>query len=266
MKGLGFALGTLAGMALSTANARERRACELNELGIRFANEYHYQDALDCFLEADQLMPGNYTIQNNIRLCIREVNKINDYIERDIDFKICPSCNHQLNEVAKKCPYCDYDFEENDFSDFEFDIESITTKSVKNNGLSFECPDYYDIGNFKSRDEVYKSIVVLSKNDGECELFVMEYKLSTFDIKAKKNVSLLRKYLNLQGYEMIVQNKSFPYCFDAIMNTEMGEIKTTILYNFETYKVFMIVANMLPYSNYNCLNDLKIIYDTISSI
>ena len=263
---LGFALGTLTSMALSTASASKRRAYELNELGIRLANEYQYQDALNCFLEADQLMPGNYTIQNNIQLCISAVNKINDHIGRDTDFKMCPSCGHQINDVAKNCPYCNHQFLYDDFSNFEFDTTSITTKSVKNNGLSFEFPDYYEIGNFKSQDEVYKSIVALSKNDGKCELFVMEYKISTFDTKAKKNLPLLRKYLNLQGYKNVFQNKSFPYCFNATINTEMGEIKTTILFNFETYKVFMIVANMLPYSNYNCLNDLKIIYDSISSI
>ena len=42
MKGLGFTLDTLTGMALSAASARERRAYELNESGIRLANEYPY--------------------------------------------------------------------------------------------------------------------------------------------------------------------------------------------------------------------------------
>lgn len=40
---LSFALGALAaGIAINMANAREARAYELNELGIRLANEYHY--------------------------------------------------------------------------------------------------------------------------------------------------------------------------------------------------------------------------------
>jgi len=42
MKGLGFTLGTITYMALSAASARERRAYELNESGIRLANEYPY--------------------------------------------------------------------------------------------------------------------------------------------------------------------------------------------------------------------------------
>lgn len=80
---LGFALGALAGMAINIANAREARACELNELGIRLANEYHYNGALNYFLEANELMPNNQDILNNIQICreaLREINKLS-YIQ-----------------------------------------------------------------------------------------------------------------------------------------------------------------------------------------
>ena len=83
MRKLGFALGTLAGMAMSAANERERRAYELNELGIRLANEYHYNEALNYFLEANELMPNNQDILNNIQICreaLREINKLS-YIQ-----------------------------------------------------------------------------------------------------------------------------------------------------------------------------------------
>ena len=35
-----------------------------------------------------------------------------DNTKKDFKWNICPSCNHMLNSVAKKCPYCGYIFEE----------------------------------------------------------------------------------------------------------------------------------------------------------
>lgn len=75
MKKLGFAVGALAGMAIAAANAREARACELNEIGIRLANQHNFNDALTCLLEANELMPNNEIIRNNITLCRRALYK-----------------------------------------------------------------------------------------------------------------------------------------------------------------------------------------------
>ena len=75
MKKLGFAVGALAGMAIAAANAREARACELNEIGIRLAYQHNFNDALTCLLEANELMPNNEIIRNNITLCRRALYK-----------------------------------------------------------------------------------------------------------------------------------------------------------------------------------------------
>jgi hypothetical protein len=44
-------------------------ANELNEEGIAFVNSCQYQEALECFLAADELLPGTKEIQNNIQIC-----------------------------------------------------------------------------------------------------------------------------------------------------------------------------------------------------
>lgn len=97
-----------------------------------------------------------------------------------MNWKNCPWCTHRLNETALKCPICGYDF-------VKSNNMNRNTRKINKNGLSFECPDYYDIGNFSSSDEVHKSIVALSKNDRACELYVMEYKDYAFDNNAKRN-------------------------------------------------------------------------------
>ena len=44
-------------------------ACRLNEQGIIFANNSQYDKALECFLNADELLPGTWEIQQNIQIC-----------------------------------------------------------------------------------------------------------------------------------------------------------------------------------------------------
>lgn len=115
---LGFALGTLAGMAISMANAREVRACELNELGIRLANQHHFNDALNYFSEANELMPNNEIILNNIQLCRRalyksqnEVREQNNYHSKKIDKHYNPydtpknDSYHKLDLIPNKDLY-----------------------------------------------------------------------------------------------------------------------------------------------------------------
>ena len=43
----------------------------------------------------------------------------------------------------------------------------VNTRHINKNGLSFDCPDYYDIGKYPSSDEAHKSMVALSKHDRE---------------------------------------------------------------------------------------------------
>lgn len=139
----------------------------------------------------------------------------------------------------------------------------VNIKHINKNGLSFECPDYYDIGNFPSSDEVHKSIVALSKDSRICEIYVMEYEDIHFDNNAKRNTFLLKKYLKLQRYENVIENRNLPYCFNAIVNSEFGKIRTTILFNFDFENVIMIVGNISPGANYDCINDIKIINESI---
>lgn len=137
------------------------------------------------------------------------------------------------------------------------------TKHIIKNGLSFNYPEYYDIGSYPSSDEIHKSMVALSKNDRTCELYVMEYRSIHFDDYARRKKYLLKEYLKQQGYTNISENKNLPYCFNAIINSEVGRIKTTIAYNFNYYDVIMIVGNVPAGVDYYCIEDMKIIYNTI---
>ena len=37
-----------------------------------------------------------------------------------IKWKNCPNCNHRINEVAKKCPYCNYEYPGYSSSNFSY--------------------------------------------------------------------------------------------------------------------------------------------------
>lgn len=75
---LDFALGATLGMA-NSVNQRHNRAMQLNERGIRLAQSYRYEAALECFLEAERLAPSEPAIKQNIRLCYDALNMIDDY-------------------------------------------------------------------------------------------------------------------------------------------------------------------------------------------
>lgn len=158
-----------------------------------------------------------------------------------IKWKNCPNCNHRINEVAKKCPYCNYEYPGYSSSNFKYTSHNkskycpecghrlngsaincgfcgysfnnrtapggtrMNTRHINKNGLSFDCPDYYDIGSYPSSDEFHKSIVALSKNDRTCEIYVMEYKPIHFDDNARRNTRLLKEYLRVQGYTISVK-------------------------------------------------------------
>ena len=140
----------------------------------------------------------------------------------------------------------------------------VNTRHIEKNGLSFECPDYYDIGKYPSSDEAHKSMVALSKHDRKCELYITVYRKNKFDNNAKRNTALLKSYLQLQNYKNVSINKKLPYCFNATVSHHMGNIKTTIVYDFNHGdNVIMIVGNLMPSSNYDCIGDIKIILDSL---
>ena len=179
-----------------------------------------------------------------------------------MDSKYCPNCHKKLDASIMICPFCDYDLITKEIGKYgSKKIEN--TRLINKNGLSFECPEYYEIGNFPNSDEIHKNIVALSKKDRTCELYIMEYWNYHFDDNAKRNSFLLKEYLKLQGYENVTENRRLPYCFNANINSELGKLKTTILYNFNFADVIMIVGNTKANSYYDCTNDIKIINESI---
>jgi len=220
-----------------------------------------------------------HKINNVAKKCPYCDYKFEGYNSSDAAYKFnryCPDCGRKLSESAKKCSFCGYDFSpkaERELSEKKLNeikdlIKNSTsnTKHIKKNGLSFDYPKYYDIGSYQDSDEFHKSIVALSKSDRACEIYVMEYKSSHFDNNARKNIPLLKEYLKMQGYTNIVQNKSLPYCFDATINSDMGRLKTTIVYNFNYSDVIMIVCNIAPDTDYTCIHDLRVIDYSVKSI
>lgn len=183
----------------------------------------------------------------------------------------CTECGAELDDSVKFCSKCGNKLDKtinSKSNELKEDIDfsnknSIKTKHIDKNGFSFEYPEYYDIGKYPSSDEAHKSIVALSKNDRKCELYVMAYKRSKFDNNAKRNINLLKRYLQLFNYKNITINKKLPYCFNANVSHNMGTIKTTIAFNFDQNDVIMVVGNVVPSSNYDCIEDMKIILDTL---
>lgn len=108
----------------------------------------------------------------------------------------------------------------------------------------------------------------LSKEDTICEIYIMEYEKYAFDSRAIQNTRLLKEYLKMQGYINVSENRRFPYCFDAINFSTIGEIKTTILFKFiyGCSNVISVVANIPLNSNYDYMEDLKIIKDSVRAL
>lgn len=190
-------------------------------------------------------VPSNQTVHSN--------KTYNYYASK----KKCPNCGRKINESAINCGFCGYSFSGG------AGTEGIrkNTRHINKNGLSFDCPEYYDIGKYPSSDEAYSSIVALSKNDRTSEIYVMRYRDAAFDKNSKRNMFLLKEFLKMRGYEDVTEHTSLPYCFNAYAYSEVGRIKTTILFNFDYSYVINIVGNTI--SNYDMTDDIRIINDTI---
>lgn len=48
-------------------------ASELNEQGIVFADNSQFEEALECFKRADEILPGNAQIRKNIQICLENM-------------------------------------------------------------------------------------------------------------------------------------------------------------------------------------------------
>lgn len=71
-----------------------------------------------------------------------------------MNLKYCPRCNSKLDKRTPICPACGYSY---------IKLNNGTDRTTILNGLSFECPDNYRIGNYPTSDGAHKSIVALSK-------------------------------------------------------------------------------------------------------
>lgn len=65
------AMGTMAGESL-----RYEQAAQLNQMGIEYAENEMYEESLQCFLEAEALLPDEPVIKKNKHLCIDALNGI----------------------------------------------------------------------------------------------------------------------------------------------------------------------------------------------
>ena len=52
----------------------EARAVELNNIGVELSNEGNFEEALEFFREAHNLVPEDLSIAENIRICIDALN------------------------------------------------------------------------------------------------------------------------------------------------------------------------------------------------
>ena len=144
----------------------------------------------------------------------------------------------------------------------------VNTRHIDKNGFSFDCPDYYDIGKNQSSDENHKSIVALSKQDRDCEIYVMAYRKNNFDNNAIRNMDLIKEYLqseDLQSkkYTNITINKNLPYCFNANVMFNGINVKSTLAYDFNHNYVIVVVGNLKPPYDYDCTKDIQIILKTV---
>ena len=48
----------------------EQQAVDLNNRGVELSQNGFFEEALECFIEAHNLVPDDPTIKENIRLCL----------------------------------------------------------------------------------------------------------------------------------------------------------------------------------------------------
>lgn len=58
-------------IASSMAYSQEifNMAKRYNDLGVVLASQNQYEEALECFIKADEILGGNEDVQRNIQLC-----------------------------------------------------------------------------------------------------------------------------------------------------------------------------------------------------
>ena len=234
MSKLGFALGTLAGMAINAANAREARAYELNEIGIRLANDYRYRKALEYFLEANELMPNNQYILNNIQICREALKRIEDYYSSNKNFNTYSKKRKNNTNYMHNSPKNDLYYKINDIPNDDlllfFEIKNMYFSSKKE--LITHAMYYWSNQEVISFLENYNSI----KND-LCELKKKKHeenKLKEEKIKLEQNF----KSIVEDNYEDLCRIYSIPklgkkFVIDRIMNEHTSD---EVLNDLKKYK------------------------------
>lgn len=62
--------------------------------------------------------------------------------EKESRFKYCVNCGHKLNKIAKKCPYCNYNFKT---QQIEKDVSNTKNNNLKENEIKNKIPNHLTI-------------------------------------------------------------------------------------------------------------------------
>ena len=132
--------------------------------------------------------------------------------------------------------------------------------------MSFDFPEYYLVANVP--DNAPDCVIALAKEDGTCDVMI-EISSSKDRIRYTDNnfESSYKKYISDLGYYDIKSIPGFGYkkaCFQSYINHELGNIKQTTYFDFRFEKDIRITFNTLKNIDYDCMNDLRIIENSIN--
>ena len=135
---------------------------------------------------------------------------------------------------------------------------------IEQGGISLNYPDGYLIANIPLNAP--DCVVALAKDDGLCDIMI---ELSRFGrINYQKDVfeRTYADYIRGLGFYAVKYIDGFgskKVCLQALNNSPMGIIKSTIYFDFNLKKDIRITLNTLKQVDYDCINDLKVIANSI---
>lgn len=157
---------------------------------------------------------------------------------------------------------------------YNYDENHLT---FEKNGLSFNFPDNYSIATIPGNCP--DCAVALAKNDGQCDILI---ELGKVQIDFNNNINLFnsefkRYVMNLEGFFDIKEidinridqlHKENISCFITVSDVERdsnkeGIIKSIIYFDFNYRKTIRITLNSLLEDKYNCMNDLRVIANSL---
>ena len=159
----------------------------------------------------------------------------------------------------------------------------VDTLDYKNDRLSFEYPDYYQIANIP--DNCPDCAVALARKDGKCDIMIQcgdnNYgnNFNIFKYHYKEYVESLDNFFDIKEIE-IKKIRGINYddfenqlkaCFIAICELPNdskveGLIKSIIYMDYNHSPAIRITLNSLLEDDYNCMKDLFIIANTLDMV